>query len=388
MSLPPNSPYSVITPTSATTDGSGVATFTVTGKMAETVICTAATAGPTVLTATATVDFIQLTADETRSTVSAEPTAVPADGTATATITVTLRTVDGVTVSGKGATLTASGVSSTIPPPSGPSDINGVVTFTVKDTIVEGPLTYTATDETDGVTVTQTVQVTFTAIPDPSASTVTADPTTVVADAVATATITVTVAKAGGARIPGLSVSMAANGGNSSTISPVAATTDGSGVATFTVSDSAPEGVTYTATAGDVPIEQTAQVTFTAPPSGGGGTGRGGTAAAPSSRTTTSAPTTAGTVGSAGSTLTTTDGMFTLTMPAGALTGNATLAVTEATGAPAGLPQGLTAASPTFTLTGATLGTPQRVSPGRLSVYAMNSDGTWTLLPTTVNAAR
>src|SRR2546422_7020622 len=44
---------------------------------------------------------------------------------------------------------------------SGASNASGVVTFTVKDTVIE-TVTYTATDTTDSITITPTAAVTFT----------------------------------------------------------------------------------------------------------------------------------------------------------------------------------------------------------------------------------
>src|SRR5678815_3159394 len=95
-----------------------------------------------------------------RSTVSAAPASVTADGSATSTITVTLRDAQANPVSGKTVTLAKSGGSSTITTVSGVTNGSGVATFTVKDTVAEAT-TYTATDTTDTVTVSQTATVTF-----------------------------------------------------------------------------------------------------------------------------------------------------------------------------------------------------------------------------------
>jgi hypothetical protein len=97
-----------------------------------------------------------------QSTVAAAPTSVTADGSTTSMVTVTLKDANNNPVSGKTVTLAKSGGSSTLSAASGPSDVNGVVTFTVRDIVVE-TTTYTATDTTDSVTITQTADVTFTA---------------------------------------------------------------------------------------------------------------------------------------------------------------------------------------------------------------------------------
>ena len=109
--------------------------------------------------ASATLTVLAISA--ANSTVTANPTTILANGVSTSTITVTLRDGANLAVPGKTVTLAKSGGSSTISAASGTSDINGVVTFTVKDSVAEGPITYTATDTTDGIMVTQTASVTF-----------------------------------------------------------------------------------------------------------------------------------------------------------------------------------------------------------------------------------
>ncbi len=102
------------------------------------------------------------------STVVASPASVAANGTTSSTITVTLRDSCGNPVAGNTVTLTAGSGSSTISPASGPSNASGVVTFTVTNLTVQGPITYTATDTTAGVGITQTAAVTFTRMAAPT----------------------------------------------------------------------------------------------------------------------------------------------------------------------------------------------------------------------------
>ena len=190
-----------------------------------------------------------------------------ADGSTASTITVTLKDVNNNPASGKTVTLARSGGSSTISPASGPSNVSGVVTFTVKDTVAEST-TYTATDTTDAVTITQTASVTFTAGAVTAAhSTVTASPTPVVADGVATSTITVTLKDVNNNPVSGKTVTLAKSGG-SSTISAASGASSTSGVVTFTVTDTVAESTTYTANdaTDSVTITQTAAVTFTGGP--------------------------------------------------------------------------------------------------------------------------
>ncbi len=210
------------------------------------------------------------------STVVASPSTVVADGVNTATVTVTLlgANAQSQTVPITGATVSlAQGTGhSTITPASTGSDVtnaSGQATFTVTDSTGE-PVTYTATG--GGVTVTQTAMVTFSApTVSATASTVAASPTSVPADGTTKSTLTVTArdTAANPAPLSGQTVTLSQSSGGHSTIATVSGTTNASGVATFTVTDSTGEAVTYTAVAGGVTITATAQVTFTTsgPPS-------------------------------------------------------------------------------------------------------------------------
>ncbi len=177
-------------------------------------------------------------------------------------------------------TLSAGSGSSTIATVGGTTNGSGVATFTVKDATAE-TVTYTAHDTTDSVDVTQTAAVTFTAAAPPTVSaaqsTVSAAPTSVAADGSTTSTISVTLKDSGGTAVSGKTVTLTAGAG-SSTISAVSGTTNGSGVASFTVKDATAETVTYTAhdTTDSVDVTNTATVTFTAT-SSGGSTSSGGT---------------------------------------------------------------------------------------------------------------
>jgi hypothetical protein len=101
------------------------------------------------------------TVSASTSTVVANPTIVAADASAISTITVTLKDSAGTAVPNKTVSLATSSGSSIITTISGTSNASGVATFTVKDGTAEGPLTYTATDITDGIVITQTAQVSF-----------------------------------------------------------------------------------------------------------------------------------------------------------------------------------------------------------------------------------
>ncbi len=149
--------------------------------------------------------------------------------------------------------------------------------------------------------------------------------------------------------------------------------------------------VTVTTPSGSSATTSADQFTYITPPSGT--TGNSGI---PGEVTPTTQPTGA-VVGSSGGTLSTADGAFSLTSPAGAIAGSGTLGVTEACPPPA--PTGAVRASCVFTLVGPTLTSPQPATTqyntqalgtlpaGRLSVYRQNADGTWSFVPTAVDAA-
>ncbi len=136
--------------------------------------------------------FTGLPTDAGTSTVSSTASAVPADGTSPATLTVTLLDSLSAPVAGHSVSLAQGAGSSTISAPSGPSDANGQVSFTVVSSTVE-TVTYTATDDTDGVALTASAPVTFTGLPtDAGISAVSSTASAVPADGTSPATLTVT----------------------------------------------------------------------------------------------------------------------------------------------------------------------------------------------------
>jgi hypothetical protein len=105
-------------------------------------------------------DVVVGTADAANSTVSG-PATVVADGSTAGTVTVTLKDTGDNAVAGKTVTLAQdSGKHATIAPASAVTDSNGRATFSVRDQTQE-PVTFTATDVDDSVTVTQTATVSF-----------------------------------------------------------------------------------------------------------------------------------------------------------------------------------------------------------------------------------
>ena len=160
VSLSQGSGSSTITTVSGTTSAAGAATFTATDTKAESVTYTA-TIGATGVLQTAGVAFVAGPVSAGKSTVAASPGSVTADGSSASTVTVALADAHSNPVAGKTVALVKDGGSSTVTAVSAITDASGQATFTVTDTTAEDS-TYTATDTTDGVTVTQHAAVTFT----------------------------------------------------------------------------------------------------------------------------------------------------------------------------------------------------------------------------------
>ena len=134
---------------------------------------------------------VAATVSATVSTAVASPTTATADGVDLSTVTVTLLDSAATPIAGKAVTLTPSSSTAKVTGPSpAVTDSNGQTTFTVTDTVAE-PVTLTALDTTDTVTLSQKPIVTFQAPKvDASHSTVSANPTTVTAGNSTTITVT------------------------------------------------------------------------------------------------------------------------------------------------------------------------------------------------------
>ena len=268
----------VITPiaTPDVTNASGVASFTATDSVAETVTFTAMDVSDTVAVGgSATVTFGTLAVSPSLSTVTAEsPAPVGASGTEAV---VTLLTSTNSPVSGKAVSLqpVASGTSVVIGSPSSPTtDANGQVTFKLTDTVAES-VTLQAKDTTDGVTLTSQPTVVFaTGSPSASASNVTVSGSTSPADGETQTAIAVTVTDQFGQPLTGKTVTVAGTPSGNVQVHPIAiggsdpGVTNASGVANFEADDTVAEMVTFTATdtTDNVVITKTVSVTFTAGP--------------------------------------------------------------------------------------------------------------------------
>ncbi len=272
-----------------TTNGAGVATFTVSDSVAQAVQFTASISATVTLTGNGSLTSVEsVTAgtaptvaftgptDPTHSTIVATPSSVPADGSSTSTILITLEDVNGNPVAGSTVRLSPGNGSSIItgngsPGESGPSGSNGQVEFTVSDLNVES-VVYTATDVTDNVTLGSAVTVNFTGQPSTATSTVVPNVNTL--EVGGTVNITVTLRDRNGNPVSGKTVFVqglnGVGGSSNAAVTTLQGITDGSGVATFSATDATPEVVTFQAT--DVtdsinfPDSTAQEVTFTAAP--------------------------------------------------------------------------------------------------------------------------
>jgi hypothetical protein len=104
---------------------------------------------------------------------------------------------------------------------------------------------------------------TFTVLPPPAVS---ADPTSVPDNGFTQSTVTVTVDDADGDPVSGVTVEVSQGPTSSQVSGGGIGVTDAAGQAAFTVTDTTPEVVTYSAEVGGVTLGQTAQVDFTRPP--------------------------------------------------------------------------------------------------------------------------
>jgi hypothetical protein len=254
-----------ITPGYRATDASGAAVFSVTSPTAGATTITAfgqSEGGP--FTLTTGLELVAGPVSGDSSTAVASTPAVSADGSSPAAVTVTLRDALGNPVSGKEVSLASSrGATDTISPGSGVSDASGAVAFTVVSSTF-GPATFSATDTTDGLALSQTAQVTFTGTVSASRSTVVASAPSVLADGSTATTIAVTLLDAFGNPVAGKAVTLASSRGETDAVSPPSGATDAGGVVTFTARSSTFGTSDFAATVADLslPLTQTARVSF------------------------------------------------------------------------------------------------------------------------------
>ncbi len=173
-------------------------------------------------------------------------TSVPADGTTAVALAVQLTDANGFPISGKSVTLSAAGNTVTISPPTAVTNSdNGAAVFEVTAT-TPGSATFTATDATDGVVLTQTASVTFVG-PAATSGGINVAPAMVAADGLTAATITVTLKDANNQPAIGKTVTVMDGGAHAVITGPTPQVTDANGQIQFSATDQVNETVTFTA---------------------------------------------------------------------------------------------------------------------------------------------
>ena len=261
------------------TNSNGVVQFGVRDTTAESLTLTVTANGVT-LSSKPTVQFVPGEPNANKSTVAAAPAQVAADGSTASTITVTLTDYFGNPEAGRAINLTPVSGSSVITPVQvtsgvqpGVTNAQGKAAFSVTDATTE-VVAYTATETADALKLSQLVSVTFgtppPVLPVKADSTVVTDQPSVSADGKTAATVTVELRDANGLPVTGKTVSLVPSAGSSVVAGPtpsgsvvvdtsakaevpkaasaVTSVTNSNGNAIFTVTDTVPESVTYTAT--------------------------------------------------------------------------------------------------------------------------------------------
>ncbi len=195
---------------------------------------------------------------------------VPADGSSQGFVLVDLRDSSYYPVSGKNVALSTSGCGSAIiSAPSGPSDnVTGSVEFTVTDTVPE-TCTFTATDTTDGDTLSQQPTLSFVP-PTATGAQIYGGPSQVNNDGASQATITVYLENSLNQPASGKTVTLNQTG--SAVITPAGsstpsdtAVTDSGGNAVFIATNTTAETVQFSATDvtdGSLPVPGSVAVNF------------------------------------------------------------------------------------------------------------------------------
>jgi hypothetical protein len=247
-----------ISPTSATTNAQGEATFSVTDANAETDTIRGNDLTDNTTVPAGTVTFFAAIGSASASTLTAYQTSLPAGQSSN--VSAIIKSSNGTPLGGKGVSLAATLGTPTISAGAA-SNSSGDVSFQVTDTKAE-TVTLRATDTSDGIVVTQTASITFTtASASASASSLSASPSS--PSTGATSDVVVTLDTAGGSPLSGKAVALSGIGGSPS-ISPPASVTNASGQALFYVTDSHAEtdAVQVRDTTDNVTVTQTASITF------------------------------------------------------------------------------------------------------------------------------
>jgi hypothetical protein len=202
------------------------------------------------------VTFVAGPPSSARSTLTASPSSVSANGTKYTTLSATALDAQGNPVVGQTVNFSATGSSNTFDPASGTTNASGVLTARLSSTFAE-----VKTVTADFGTATASTSVIFVGAPSAANSSLSASPTVVINDGLSTTTLTTVVRDANNHPISGQAVTLTSTG-TLNTFTPSAGTTDANGSFTATMASTHAETKTVTATFSGVTATTT--VTFTA----------------------------------------------------------------------------------------------------------------------------
>ena len=270
------------TPLHATDNGNGTYTAVLTSPLTPGTATVDGTLNGTALATNVAVTFgavLPGPADPTKSTITASPTTIQADGITTSTITVQLKDAAGLNLTSGGDTVdltTDNGALVPAAPLHATDNHDGTYTAILTSPVAAGSATITGKVNTP--TITDDATVTFTAGPppppgaaDPTTSTITASPPTIVGDGATTSTITVQLKDASGTNLTagGDTVDLSIAPGGTGALAPAApahATDNGNGTYTAVLTSPVDAGsATITGVVNGTAMTHTATVTFTAP---------------------------------------------------------------------------------------------------------------------------
>lgn len=195
----------------------------------------------------AQVSFVVGPVDAAASRLETDIATVIADGNNYATIVAVLYDHFGHPVAGKDVLIQANGANVTIAQPLLQTNAMGSVQATIQSTAVQ-TVTVWAINQTDNITLTQTVSLFFVPGPaDPGQSTIVISPTSVIADGVQTTTITITLRDALGHPVTQRAVQLVASGSDNIVTPAAQGNTDANGVIRFSLASSAAEIKTISA---------------------------------------------------------------------------------------------------------------------------------------------
>lgn len=240
VSLTASGSDNAFSPSSGTTDSSGVFVSALSSATAQSETVTASFGASSTLSTSVT--FVAGPASPTDSRFVASSSTVVADATSTTTLTLTVRDSEGNPVSGQAVSLAGSGTSNTFSNASGTTNSSGVFVSTLRSGMAQTE-TVTATFGSS----TLSTPVTFTAgVPNFSASSFAVSTSSLTADGTSTTTLTVTVTDRNGNPVSGQRVTFSASG-SANTFSAATGTTGSSGVFTSTLSSTKAQAETVTA---------------------------------------------------------------------------------------------------------------------------------------------